>query len=325
MTRAALAEPPAVKDTEETVDEYVRKGRELAGAGDFRGAYAFFAKVWKLKKSYDIAGNLAVVEMRLGLMRDAAEHFAFCEENFPMITDKDLAEKREILRKSARAARAEVGTAHIRVMRDDRGSAEGAQVLVDGRSVGLVDAAGKVKQSLLSSKDVFVEAGNRTFRATLADCKDGVATLTAAKGQTVEVGLLLSCRRELSMPILFTGVGLTAAALGLGIGATLHSNASSEEAGALWADVTERGAQRGPCFFSENSEKCGALDSSLRDTRVFRGLAIGGFVAANAFAAATVLYAVLGRGSRAPASQPSVQVGGGVAPGGGGLLVRGSF
>ena len=110
-------------------------------------AYSLYQQAWTLKHTYDIAGNLGQVELKLGKFRDAAEHLDFTLRLFPP-TGK--AAPREAIRLAFEAARKEVAALTIRV------SAQGAAVSVDGTAIGLSPF----------EVPVFVDPGKRTLEAT---------------------------------------------------------------------------------------------------------------------------------------------------------------
>ncbi|MCK6591877.1 MAG: hypothetical protein L6Q76_30360, partial [Polyangiaceae bacterium] len=111
----SAAQPVLGQAAEKTADEYALEGRELAARNDFQGAYAAYMEAWKRKRSFDIAGNLGVAELRLGRMREAAEHLTYCEQNYPAVRDAEQTKKLEVVRELLKEARAQVGVARIRV------------------------------------------------------------------------------------------------------------------------------------------------------------------------------------------------------------------
>src|SRR6185503_10534547 len=116
--------------------------------GRLEDAYRAYKAGYDLKKGYDLAGNLGNVELALGRPRDAAEHLSFCLKNFPATgTAKQL----EFIRSRLAEARQKVGALSIQV------SEGGAEVLVDGRSIGRSPLA----------DEVFVDPGSRRIEARL--------------------------------------------------------------------------------------------------------------------------------------------------------------
>ena len=57
---------------------FMRNGVKEYRKGNLEAARAAFAQAWQMNPHTAIAANLGAVEMRLGLYRQAAEHWAFC-------------------------------------------------------------------------------------------------------------------------------------------------------------------------------------------------------------------------------------------------------
>ena len=79
-----MAEVPVdrTREREQLVDALVR-GEEAARAGRLSEAYDILLGAWRKKPTYDVAANLGSVELRLGKVRDAAEHLAFSVREYP--------------------------------------------------------------------------------------------------------------------------------------------------------------------------------------------------------------------------------------------------
>ena len=77
---AASAQPT---DPGAEADRLNAEGKKLALAGELEPARANLEQAWGLKKAYDIAGNLALVETRLGAHDLALEHVEFAIRTFP--------------------------------------------------------------------------------------------------------------------------------------------------------------------------------------------------------------------------------------------------
>src|ERR1700761_3265086 len=66
-----------------------KKGKIAFNAGKYTDALRIYSEAWSLKKSPDIAANLAQTESELGKHRDAAEHFAYALAHLlPSSTDE---------------------------------------------------------------------------------------------------------------------------------------------------------------------------------------------------------------------------------------------
>jgi len=136
-----------------------------------------------------------------------------------------------------------------------------------------------------------------------------------AKNDKKRIGLILA------------GAGLSAAGIGLGLGFMLASNGKSSDAQAVWKSL-------GPsdCRISGNAVRCEELKSAYDGKELFRGIAIGGYVAGGALAVGTLVYALLPT-SKSPSAllQPDapatkgVRASVSVLPGGGGAVLEGTF
>jgi tetratricopeptide (TPR) repeat protein len=142
------AAPAGAARPVDRADELFAQGNEAFDAGRLEEAYAICQQAWALKRTYDIAGNLGQVELKLGKFRDAAEHLDFTLRLFPP-TGKS--EPREAIRRALDAARKEVGALTIRV------NVQGAAVSIDNKPIG---------QSPFEAT-VFVEPGTRVIEASL--------------------------------------------------------------------------------------------------------------------------------------------------------------
>jgi hypothetical protein len=170
--RAQMA--PLGAEASQKADDLFRIGKEQYKTGKLREAYDSYRGAWALKQSYDIAANLANTELLLGMKRDAAEHFAMCLRTFAATGSKP---QQEVVKKQFDEARQEIGALLIKV------SVDGAEVFVDGKSVGRAPLKG----------EVFVEAGTRTVEAKLSGYEPVKQSLSAVKGApTLTVTLELS-------------------------------------------------------------------------------------------------------------------------------------
>src|SRR5262249_54827081 len=150
------------------VGQLFDQGEAAFAKGDKQGAYEAFKAAWALQKSYDIAGNLGGVELKLGKYRDAADHLRVSPENYPPTGDE--AKQKATERKLAEALK-EVGRLHVQV------NVNGAGVTVNGNDAGTAPLAGTL----------YVEPGPVVVEAKLGGYVDARQQVTVAKGteQTV--------------------------------------------------------------------------------------------------------------------------------------------
>lgn len=74
------------------------RGKALFAEGKYPEAHEAYRKAWQRSPSYDVAGNLGNVEIKLGRWADAVEHLTYAREHLPPSLDADR--KREVLRVS---------------------------------------------------------------------------------------------------------------------------------------------------------------------------------------------------------------------------------
>jgi len=79
---APASTPAAATSAAQQADELFLKGKALLKEGKKQEALAAYREAWKLRKSYDVAGNLGSLEIDLGLFRDAAEHLSYALSHY---------------------------------------------------------------------------------------------------------------------------------------------------------------------------------------------------------------------------------------------------
>jgi len=121
-------------------------GAKAFEANRLEEARVFFLAALRLKKHWQIAGNLGSIEVSLGRNRDGAEHLDFALRT---AGDSISAQDRQRMQDLLDKARMAVGALSISV------DAPGAEVFVDGKPVGKTPLAGPV----------FVEPGARVIEA----------------------------------------------------------------------------------------------------------------------------------------------------------------
>ncbi|KYF69579.1 PEGA domain-containing protein [Sorangium cellulosum] len=205
-----------------------------------------FLEAWKLKQSYDVAANLGDVELMLGEARSAAEHLAYALREFPAGGKPAL---RKTLTTRFDEARQLVGALRIQV------SKPGAEVLVDGRSIGYAPI----------KDEVFVEPGPHTVTARRDGYADATAKVEPKAGEALGLTLDLAPARAEApaaagapvmaeplakvpdapmappaerswVPVVALGAA-SVVGLGVGIGLTVASNNASSEADAQLATI----------------------------------------------------------------------------------------
>jgi hypothetical protein len=318
------APSPASPDGTDPADVAFRRANALYKQQRYAEAKAAFEEAFRLKKSHDIASNLAYAELKLGQNRDAAEHLAFAVKNWPP-TGKT--ENRASAVHWLGIAKAAVTTVKITV------SAEGATVLVDGKAVGT---------SPLDT-EVFVEPGSRTVEAKLTGYKDARETIQATKGAELSVALTLDRESAVdpyargagpgvvpSVPpspggprtgLLIAGGSVAGVALIAGIAFMVVRGSKTSDAATQRSELVKQGGAAA-CGAQPAPAGCDALHDTLKARATFGDLGAASFIIAGAAGAATLIYGVA-----APrrASGADVRVVPAVSALGGGVVLQGSW
>jgi hypothetical protein len=282
--------------------------------GDKQGAYDAYKAAWALQKSYDIAGNLGNVEVKLGKYRDAAEHLAFSLENFPPTGEE--AQQKAIEKKLGEVLK-EVGRLHVRVTAVGA-SAEGARVTVNGKPAGTAPIAGTI----------FVEPGPAVVEVKRAGYLDAREQVVIEKGGEQSVTLTLHVAGP---PGWRPGAALTVSAgvlavggIAAGIGLTVAGNGKQTDGGTIGATLGT-----GPvCVGAQaTSTSCQSLKNDAASHDTLHKAALGSFIAGGVLAAATLGLGVWwATGPKDPASPRSgIRVAPVVGRGEAGLNVIGAW
>lgn len=184
-------------------------------------ARTFFQGAWRIQQHWKIAVSLGRAELKVGRMRDAAEHLAFFLREVPagVLTPADRAQVDEMLAQ----ARATVGAVKV------TGAPEGAEVALDGVVVGKAPLEG----------ELFVEPGPHRVEARRSGYVDGGGAVAAVAGREAGVDLRMvrvpvvkplapvgpvaggsaaSSAVGPNRAVVMTGVTLTAVAAAAGVG-----------------------------------------------------------------------------------------------------------
>jgi hypothetical protein len=324
-------------DDAQQADEHFRKGKELVNAGRLKEAREEYLAAFRLRRSYDVAGNLGSVESSLGMPRDAAEHLSFAIHNYA--ASGTTPEQLERAKTKLVEAERQVGTVKLSV------NIDGAEVIVDGKSVGRAPLG----------DDVFVDVGERTIEARLAGYESAKQTIKIAKAQALPVKLMLviasppvptasavplasasasagpppvpsSSTAPIvpvaaggpSKPVLITGGVVTGLAVVAGVVFTVIANGKATDAAAKSGEVLKSGGAEA----CGSASGCGELHGLLGDRATFSDAALRTFVGAGVLGAATVVYALAAPRATSKAGLRAVPM---VSASGGGIVLGGAW
>jgi hypothetical protein len=316
--RSARAKEPAPfvaadRAASDRADELTKQALALAKADRWKEAEPVIREAWSLKQSYDIAGNLGIIENHLSEWPDAAEHLRYALRTFPA---NGKPEQKKLLELTLANALPHVAAVKI-VANVDK-----ADVLVDGRSVGVTPLA----------ESVFVGPGRRGVEVKRQGYVDAMQDVDAPQGGSVEVALTLHAEAPpLSRPPL--GVVIAAGVLGAGgiaAGAGLTVAANSNAADAATRRSTLGGAGNA-CAGNPAGmvvTNCTALhNDGAKQTSLSNG-AVGAFVAGGVLAAVGVglgVWTLTGRKDAGKRSAWSLKVAPTAGMGEGGVVVVGQW
>jgi len=255
------------------VDVLFEQATAAYDAKRFPEAEAKLAEAWGIRKTFDVAGNLGVVELKLGKPAQAAGHLTWALQHFAPSQSERV---RQGYQKALDTARAQCAALRVRV------SLAGAEVAVDGRMVGVSPI----------EDEVFVDAGDLVIEAR----REGSATVrqavTVGKGEAREVALVMApvavvpatAKRPL-WPVVVGSV-LAVGGLAAGAGLTVAANGKSTDIDGLQT-MLRQGGSRYPCASAAPAVGC----TTLRDTAAARdrlsNAAVASFVTGGVLAVTT--------------------------------------
>lgn len=321
VAHAQPAPVPGPAESQDPADSLFRQGNALYKERQYADARTAFERAFRMKRTHDIAANLAYTEMKLGLFRDAAEHLSIAVKIWPP-TGKD--DKRQYAVERLAAAKKEVGTLSLEV------NVQRAEVFVDGKSIGLWPLEG----------EVFVEPGARVIEAKLSGYASAKQTVEAAKGaaQTVKLTLAASAGdgngSAIPLPpgggkdgggmkkvIVVSGAAagglMLVAGVAFAVVSTGKAGAAEEQRQALIA-----GTGKAACTGNNVPAECATLQDTIGAKDTFANLSFWSFVSAGALGAGTLIYALVAPNSASSTTLRAAPV---ITARGGGLTVGGAW
>ena len=290
---------PSQADRAETL---FKEGRAAYMKGDFKTAYQRQHDAWQLKQSFDIAANLGQAELQLRLYRDAAEHFRYALDHFP---PSQPADKKARLQATFDKARVKVAAVKLHVIPD------GAAVNVDGAAVGHAPL----------SAPIFLDAGEHQIQVALDGFTTQTKTVTAKAGGNDKLEVALEKEAAAPAPAAATtapptassapppaspppadthhhgieprtvaiiaGAGLTAVALGVGIGFAVDAGSADSNASDLRAQSVNNVGPNG-CATNPSASVCVSLRDANDHASRSRTISTVGFIGAGVFGVATL-------------------------------------
>lgn len=327
---SSASSAPSAKSGPETADSLYNQGNDAYDKGDYPLALELYTGAFKLRKSYDVARNLGLTELKLGKLRDAVDHLTYSVDHYP---SNRADTKRQVVDWLAEA-RSQAGKLTLKI------EPEGAACTVNGSPVAREELDGDV---IVDPGPLKVEcggvAGFGTSRRTLQIDKGEAQSLTITLPRAGAVddpppppppsgysALPFSTRRT----ILWAGVGVTGLALVGGVVSGVLSITTASDADTTLADMRKSTGRDSPCV-SPAASKCGDL-LSLRQTQDLTGnvalWTLVGAAGAGAFTAAFLWpqsrdHLSPAKPGKTGSSSPFTSVA--IAPGVGGMVLSGSW
>jgi tetratricopeptide (TPR) repeat protein len=272
--------------------ELCAKGRAAYAAKDREAALRFFQSAWALTHTPDIAANLALIELKLGRYRDAAEHFQFARLNMPpSSTDK----QEQAIINGLSEAKLRTSTLVFSIV------PEGAEVLIDGTSVGKTPLEREV---YVEPADHVIDVEHEGYAAkqwkltTDPGSSHTLAVTLEPEEPRPEAGRPASVRKEearravdweqRSVVPLAIGGGLTLAAAAAGIIFTLRASSERVKAGLARAELPPSDSTCGSG--ARYVVQCQRLSDAVAANRWNAGAATVSFVVAGAALAGSATY-----------------------------------
>ncbi|MFO0587411.1 MAG: PEGA domain-containing protein [Polyangiaceae bacterium] len=318
---AVAGEPEASdKDRADKAAELYKQANKLYDDQQLTLAEALYRKAWDLQKTFGIASNFGAVELELGKGQSAATLLQYALSHFPA---KGKPETRAALEARLEKAKQLVGTVRVRV------TSAGAEVLVDGKSLGVAPI----------TDEVFLDPGNHTFEAKQKGHKDAKQTVLAIAAKAQDVTLSLPDAPKASGPLPppvttaqkppskwpVPGVVMAAVGVvGLGVGGAFIGAAEVNKGDAIrLRDKLQAANVSCPA----GSTECDSLRATTQRADMFGNTGIGLLIGGGVLAAAGAAY-ILWPGAKIPApgqDKATVHATFAASPQGGSVTLVGSF
>jgi hypothetical protein len=279
--------------------ELFQKGNKLYDEGKYPQAEDLYLRAWRLKKSYDLAGNLGNLEADMNKPRAAAEYLSYAVREFPAGGRPSL---RDALLKRLGEVQKLVGTLRFTVNKP------GAEVLLDGHAVGLSPLP----------HELYVEPGTHSVEARLEGYPPVTATVTVLKGKAEQVALTLMPPAGPNKMVIGIGAGIAGA--GVIAGAVLLGVGASK--GGTISDLQAKIKASGGCASATAAGDCADLRSAGSSKATLSNAGLWTLVGGGVVGIGTLVYGLVG-GSRAARTGMSVVPV--VTADGGGLWAKGAF
>jgi len=306
----------------ETTDSLYNQGNDAYDRGDFALAYELYQGAFKLRRSYDVARNLGLAELKLGKFRDAIEHFTYSLSQYPSNRPDT---KKQVVEWLAQA-RAEVGTLRLTVAPDS------AVCRLNGVVIAKEEREGDVAADPGDAKLECGGAAGYRSEKRVVTVKKGAreeVTITLARSGTVGPGGGADGAADMRRTLLWVGGAVAVAGLGVGAVTGILSLAKAGEADGALADLRTSTGRQSPCA-APAAATCGELLALRKEQDAFGNIAFWTLLAGGTLGAGTAVYGYVTRPRAAPAvgapvAMPRTAVVPVIAPGAAAVVLTGSW
>ncbi len=306
----------------ETADSLYNQGNAAYDRDDFALALELYSGAFKLRKSYDIARNLGLAELKLGRLRDAIGHFTYSLDQYP----SNRADTKKQVVEWLAQAKTQVGTLHLTVDPD------AAVCKLNGTAIPHEERDGDILVDPGEAKLECAADGYRTDKRSVTITKgaiEAVAITLVRKAKDADLpppparsgygALPLGVRQKVT----WAGLGLGAALVVGGVVTTALSVTKAGEADGLLADLRAQTGRQSPCA-APAAATCGDLLEARKFQDVTGNVAFWTLVAGAGVSAFSAAYLWPSEGLLAVSPAPAKPaVGVAIAPGG--VVITGSF
>lgn len=160
---AIVSQSTAARADAAEVEALIAKGNELRRAGTPGPALPYFQRAYQLARTPRTTGQLGLAELAAGYPVEAAEHLSAALET---PNDPSIVKFRQMLVDALTMARAQIGELAI------QGAPAGAEVVVNGRAVGILPLSSAVKLPARNA-EVVVRAPGHSERRELVPIAGG--------------------------------------------------------------------------------------------------------------------------------------------------------
>lgn len=291
----------------------MERGVEAMKAERLQEARTLFEQSLDVYPSFDVAGNLGLVEAKLGLWSDAANHLDYCLRHFPSGESERL---RGVIRDAYDEARKRVGRVEVVV------NVDGATIIIGKRNVGLsplragvfVDPGRhgvRVQKGELAVESTFlVEAGQSERIQLQLVPKDvppspAVVSPQRARNATGEQPPPSDeqSRQSVTWIPAYALAGVTVATLGTSLLLRGLANRQANQAQGLLDDLPSP-----QCSAASPPDECGDIRDHRERYNALAKASNGTLIAAGALGAATVGYVIYAAVRTPKRSQPALSI-----------------